>query len=79
MSPSPTREEMEQRQPGDDQREHDDQAGVVLEDAVIDDRPVDERVGRSDGGVDDDHHEVEGKHRTVGAGEPGDPAPVPRA
>ena len=42
------------------------------QDAVVDDRPVDERVGRAEQGVDDDQRQEDGEHPPVRRGEPGD-------
>ena len=46
--------------------------GVVLGDPVVDDPAVDERVGRADHGVDDDEHQEDAEHCSVGPGEAGD-------
>ena len=60
---------IEDREHPEEQRELDDQAGVVGQDAVVDDRRVDQRVRGSDRGVDHDQHKEHEQQPPVGRGE----------
>ena len=58
-----------QGQDGDQDGQLNDELGVLLGDAVVDERPQDERVDRPDGGVEDDHGHEDGQDGSVGDGE----------
>ena len=84
MRPSPTRAEIHRCQSvspavddgedGDEDGQGDDEVGVVLGDAVVDDRPQDERVRGADDGAHDDEDEEQRQLEPVGPGEARDSA-----
>ena len=59
---------------GEQHRQLDHDVGVFRDDPVVDDRPVDQRVGPADGRVDDDEDQEGEELLPVRFREPGDPA-----